>query len=281
MRNAGGFTLTELLITMVVMSFLGLALARILINNSDFVSRQDAMMEAREVARSAMNLLSPELRLISDSGVYAAHRDSILARIPYAFGVACARVAGSTYGVLLPADSQAYAEVATHDRLVWRTTGGYWSGTPVTGITVSSTALTYCDLDSIRVLPGGQRIQFGGMSLSQTRPPGTLFYLYQDVTYRFNSSVELPGRRALWRRAGGAPNEEMVAPFDPSARFAFLLGPNMGVDTVTNCTSRAACNPIRGLELWLVGASQFIPRGTTNYQKFDLRPAVAFLNRSN
>lgn len=284
MRNARGFTLAELLITMAVMSILGLALARILINNSDFVSRQDAMMEAREVARSAMNVLSPELRLIGDYGVRDAHRDSITARIPFAFGVVCQRILGTTYATLMPTDSQTYA-AATLDGLVWHTSGAAWENATITGITVNSTGLTLpCDLDSIRVLPGGRRINFGGMSSVETRPPGTLFYLYQNVTYRFRPSAELPGRRALWRRSGGGADEEMAAPFDSSARFAFLMGPSMRVNTrtaFTNPNRQLRLDSIRGLELWLVGASQYMPRGTSAYQKFDLRPSVAFLNRTN
>lgn len=284
MTNARGFTLAELLITMVVMSILGVAMARIIINNSDFVSRQDAMMEAREVARSAMNVLSPELRMIGDYGVRMAHKDSIRARVPFAFGVACRRILNVTYASLMPVDSQTYA-AANLDGAVWKT-AGTWESSAITGITVSPYTVTTlpCDLDSIRVLPGGQMIQFGSMSSGESRPPGTIFYLYQEVTYRFNPSAELAGRRALWRRAGSAANEEMVAPFDTSARFAFLMGPNMQVDTrisFTNPSVQTRLDSIRGLELWLVGASQYMPRGTSTYQKFDLRPAVAFLNRTN
>lgn len=283
--NPRGFTLPELLITMVVMGILGLALARILINNSQFVSQQDAMMEAREGARSAVNVMSPELRVISDGGLIAAQRDSIRARVPYAFGVVCAQVAGTTYATLMPTDSLIYAS-ATLGGLVWQTTSRMWSSATITGITVSSTALTApCDLpwpsfDSIRVVvPGGQRIQFGSMSAAQTRPPGTLFYLYQNVTYRFRPSVDLPGRRGLWRRAGAAAYEELVAPFDTSARFAFLMGPNLQVDTRPNFTTQVRRDSIRGLELRLVAASQYIPQGKAGYQNFDMRTSVLFLNR--
>lgn len=289
MTNARGFTLAELLITMVVMSILGLALARIIINNSDFVSRQDAMMEAREVARSAMNVLSPELRLISDGAVIAAHRGSIRARVPYAFGVICNRVA-PTYASILPTDSVMYAS-ATVDGVAWRTDNGYSVDNSVTIVPEPLTALCTATPDSIRVLPGGRVIRISGIQSCSSPPdpddpcPGTIFYLFQTITYRFRPSTDLPGRRALWRRTGNAASyEELVAPFDTSARFAFLMGPNMRVDTRLNFTGpslQTRLDSIRGLELWLVGASQYMPRGTSTYQKFDLRPAVGFLNRSN
>src|SRR5579872_5541358 len=50
-----GFTLVELMLAMVVMALLGIGLTRILINDSRVVSRQDAMMSARQGARAAMN----------------------------------------------------------------------------------------------------------------------------------------------------------------------------------------------------------------------------------
>ncbi len=67
-----GFTLVELLIAMVVTALLGVALTTLLISDSRFVSRQQAMLQARMAARASMNVMTVELQLVSDSGLIAA-----------------------------------------------------------------------------------------------------------------------------------------------------------------------------------------------------------------
>lgn len=280
-----GFTLTELVVTMVVLAIFGVALTRMIMNNSQFVSRQDAMLEARGVARSAMNVLTPELRLISDGAVIAAHRDSVRARVPYAFGVLCRRVGRFTYGSLVPTDSAMFAP-ATFDGIAWRTGSGYRFDNSAPVVASPLTGMCTAAADSIQVLPGGQVIRISGIPGCFTPGadpcPGTIFYLFQTITYRFRPSADLPGRLALWRRTGNARSyEELAAPFDTSARFAFLTGPNMRADTRTSFTSQAGRDSIRGLELRLVGASQYVPRGARTYELFALRTSVAFLNRTN
>ena len=80
-RSSRGFTLAELLVAMVVMSVLGLALVQVLIGNAHFVSRQDAMMDARLTARAAMYSMIGELQDVTDGGLAAAAQD-ILRRVP-------------------------------------------------------------------------------------------------------------------------------------------------------------------------------------------------------
>jgi prepilin-type N-terminal cleavage/methylation domain-containing protein len=270
MKRSAGFTLTELLITMVVMALLGSALARMLINNSRFVSRQDAMLSARESARAAMNTMLAELRLVSDGGLRAASRDSVRARIPIAFGMLCGTSGGTTIASLLPYDSVMYA-AATLDSLAWLDSVGTYNA--VGGITVaSSTAEAACSADSIRVIPGGRLVSLSRPNVGE---PGRLFYLYQTVTYRFGSSTEMPGRRALWRRPGGERAEEIVAPFDTAASFRFLVGARL----TPTATPPAVLDSVRGLELRLIGASDYTPQGLTAFQTFDLSTHVAFLNR--
>ncbi len=274
-----GFSLAELLIAMVVMALLGTGLARIIVNNSRFVSRQDAMMDARATARAAMQSLIAEVHMVSDSGLRAASRDSVTVLVPYVFGVACRTTAGTTVASLMPADSVMYA-AAVPEGLAARdsSSGAYRS--PVTGFTVASSSNTAaCTADSIRVIPGGRLIGMSGIPGVQVPPSGSLFYLYQTVTYKFATSVDLPGRRGLWRKAGAGAYEELAAPFDTSARFAFLMGPFMNVDARTSFASQAARDSVRGLQLRLYGASVSTPEGGSTPQTFQLRTRVAFMNR--
>ncbi len=55
--NNRGFNLIELIIATIVMAILGTALTRIMINDSQFVDKMDAMMAARQVARAGMSVM--------------------------------------------------------------------------------------------------------------------------------------------------------------------------------------------------------------------------------
>ena len=67
-RNSKGFTLIELMVGMIVTGIMGVALTQMLINNSRFVAQTEAMINARQAARAALNLLGAELAMVSDSG---------------------------------------------------------------------------------------------------------------------------------------------------------------------------------------------------------------------
>lgn len=270
-----GFTLIEVMIGMVVLAILGTALTQMLLSDSRFVNRQEAMLDARQAARAAMNIMTVELRLVGDSGVVAVSADSVTVNVPYAFGMACQTAAGLTTASLMPADSVMYAS-SVADGLAWRDAGGTY--TPVGGVTVSSSSNTAaCTADSIRIIPGGQLVDIAGIPGGQRPPSGSLFYLYQTVTYRFAPSSDLPGRVALWRRAAAA-DEELVAPFSASAGFGCLTGPNLQVEA---CPPAGGLTAVRGLELQLVGESTVTPSGMSSPATFDLVTQVPFINRSN
>lgn len=258
-----------------VLAILGTVLTRLLIDDSRFVSRQDAMMSARQAARAALNTMVDELRMVSDGGLIAASTDSVRVRVPYVFGMACNSVSGDLIVSLTPPDSLMYAN-ASPDGLARRSGTSYVF---VSGISVSpSSDMAACSSDSIRVVPGGTLVEIAGVSLPQMPTPGTLVYLYQNVTYRFDTSSDLPGRIGLWRRAGADPAEELVAPFDTLAGFHCLVGPDL---QDMNCPPPGGLPAVRGLELRLVGASEHTPRGDTSPQTFDVATRVTFLNKAN
>jgi hypothetical protein len=81
-------------------------------------------------------------------------------------------------------------------------------------------------------------------------------FLWQKITYSFKTSSAYPTKLGLWRAVEGGVNEELLAPFDTSARFKFYVA---GEDT--SRTAAPALSDIRGLELVLSAVS---PRGTSN-----------------
>ena len=273
--NRRGFTLVELLVGTAVMAVLGVALVRMLVSDSRFVSKQDAMMFARQTSRGALNMMSVELRMIADGGLISAQRDSVRARIPYAFGVTCDQTGASQIvAALVPPDSLTY-DSASPAGFAWQDSDGDYQTD--SGISIASSSdVGACATDSVFVVPGGRLIQISGIS-GGIPPTGRIFYLYQDISYRFEDSAELPGRIALWRRVG-ATDEELAVPFDTASKFRCLTGPLLDVE---DCPPAGGPSQVRGLELVLVGASELAPRGSIEPAIFELITRIAFLNMVN
>lgn len=270
-------TLVELLIAMLLTAIIGTALVRLLVSDSRFTGRQWAMLSARHAARAAMNALTTELRQVPDSGLVAASRDSVVLRIPYAFGLSCQPSGGLLVASMMPADSLIYA-TAVPAGVGWRTSSGVYTFATLSGV-AGTTDPSACQADSIRVVPGGFLVEISGIPSARLAelPPGRVMFLYQNVRYKFAPSADLPGRRGLWRKRGAYAYFELVTPFDTAARFAFLVGPHL---TVT-LDPPADLNTVRGLELRLVTQSETVAGGRTGPELFPLITQVPFLNRKN
>ena len=59
-----GFTLLEMLITMLIVALIGSALMRLLLVQSDFTNQQEAVRSARAVSQGTLNFLLSELRMV-------------------------------------------------------------------------------------------------------------------------------------------------------------------------------------------------------------------------
>jgi prepilin-type N-terminal cleavage/methylation domain-containing protein len=284
--NRKGFTLTELLMGISVMAILGVALTRILINDSRFVSRQDAMLASRQGARAALNTVVSELSMVADDAVLAATRDSLTVRVPIAFGITCEPPSGSTaVASLMPVDSVVWAGTTTGNAgAYWRQKSGIYLRL-TGGVTIATTPAsdsTYCQQDSVRQIPGGKLIRISSITGPQPRPdPMALLLVYLRVTYKFAASTDLPGRIGLWRQVSGGVAEELVTPFDTSACFAYLIGgpkaATMALRTTT--VTGSSLDSIRGVELRLYASSESKPQGLNTYPMFPLKTRVRFSNK--
>jgi len=262
---------------MTLMAFVGLALTRMLINDSRFVSKVEAMMNARQAARAAMNTMGVELRMVSDEGLVAADSTDITVRAPYAFGLLCAMASATERMVVtIPTDSLMYAS-ASADGIAWQDNYGNYATMTLTSIADGNpaTELTHCTTEGITVPTGGNLYKL--VVTSDTMAVGSVFYFYQTLRYRFTSSIDVPGSIGLFRTLGSGTEEEILAPFDASARFAFFVGSSDTASTVPP----ADLSTVSGLELWLVGESELVPEGETEPETFSLRTRIDFLNVEN
>jgi prepilin-type N-terminal cleavage/methylation domain-containing protein len=297
-----GFTLVELLLSLIITAIIGAALVRMVVSQARFMDQQEAWRAARSVSRSGINRLVSDLRAVeAATGVTAAvagGKDFTI-NVPYAFGILCRVNANVTTVSLLPVDEAMFAE-AGYSGFAWRknTTGVY---TYVAGNALPSiTAQTDCvnalplgyqgnalapfaitTLATINGSPPGQVVNLtsGAGLLAPPAGPdvGSIVFLYRSVRYEFKNSVAVPGRIGLWRTTLGigGTTEELVAPFANTARVNFYV--------LNNAAPQAAVpgnlGDIRGLELVLDGMSEQTPGGSTAPKTSNVRTSVFFENR--
>ena len=272
-RNSKGFTLIELLIAATVTGIMGVALTQMLIHNSRFVAQTEANMNARQVARAAMNVMGAELAMVSNGGLMpGASATSITLRVPYAFGIICGQTS-QRIGSLLPTDPIMYAS-ATASGLAWRSdTSDAYTFMTVSNVqpATSGTEKAKCTNQGIAILADGESIKM--TVSSDTLSIRDIFYLYQTIRYQFASSADLTGRLGLWRKRGSDADEEILAPFDNASGFAFFVG----------STATAQASPptdlttVVGLELNLVGSSEVTPLNSSQPPSFEISTRINFL----
>lgn len=276
--SRAGFSLAELLVALVIAGIIGLALTKLVISQARFVATQDGTMRARAVARAGLSVLADELRQISSGAVVQANSDSITVRIPYAFGVVCGQTGGTTVAVLMPPDSARYAS-ATMAGYSWRDANGVWSTVEPATRASSGTALCASASPSITTtsLTSVSGVTYG-VALSPNvvaTPVGGIVYMYQRVRYAFAPSVELPGREGLWREViGSGVREELVTPFDTTAKFQFLVG---GLLRKQNNVP-SSLDSILGVRVLLTAQSERPAPGKTQPSKFPLISDIVFRN---
>jgi prepilin-type N-terminal cleavage/methylation domain-containing protein len=289
-----GFTLVELLLSLIVTAIVGAALIRMVLGQAQFMDQQEAWRAARSVSRSGINRLLSDLRAVEAlGGVEAADAggQDITIRVPYAFGVICRTAANLTTVSLLPVDATMFAGLG-YSGFAWRSAAGVYTYVPGTALPVIPGTVNDCNnalpagygvttLGSINGSPAGQVANLTHAAALPTAPPngalvGSIVFMYRRVRYEFKDSAILPGRVGLWRTlVSNGDTEELAAPFANTARFNFYRLNNAAPQMATP----AQLDEIRGLELVLDGMSERAPSGTTAPKTTNVRTSVFFENR--
>ena len=270
-RARRGFSLIELIITLVLVSIIGVASGRLLMSQTRFYTRLSAQRDARSVTRNARNIVQTELSMVeAGGGVIAASNDSITVRMPYAWGVFCAN---STI-LRLPVDSAMYAMASLAGYAVKDTTT---AGVYVyTATTTAPTAGTATDCTATAGITAPTDGAYLSLSPSPTGTAGAPVLLYQLVTYKFAASALVSGKLGLYRRIGTGTPEELVAPFDTSTKFRYYE-----LNASTAQTTVPALANIRGVELKLDAQSISRSSGRSEPESASISTAIFFRNRTD
>ena len=281
-RRVRGFTLAEVLIAMIILGILGASLTRLLATQSRYYDHENNLRKARMVARSSTNILLADLRMVQDSGgVDSVSSDGKLIRIlvPYRFGLVCGVNGNTTTVSMLPADSATVA-LAGYGGFAWRGPTGSYSYNPSGSTPVASATPALCtgngvgqaQLRTVAVAGRAGAI----LDVNSSPPSGATqaapVFFWQKVTYSFAASAAYTGKVGLWRNVAGA-TEEIMAPFDTSARFRYYLAG----DTVPEAVVPAK-DKIRGIQLRLVAISPKATSNTTTPSQANITTSVFFKN---
>ena len=289
-----GFTLVELLLSLIVTAIVGAALVRMVLGQARFMDQQEAWRGARAVARGGVNRLASDLRMVeATNGVFAAVAggQDFTVRVPYAFGVVCLAAGNTLTLSMLPVDSAMY-NAPGHSGFAVRADDGsyaYYTSTVLdlipanigvgncTGVAAPDKPIT--TLASMNGSPAGNTITV--TATAAFNPPvkkGQIVFLYRRIRYQFKNSVALAGRTGLFRApvdAVGGPEEEIATPFAATARVNFYVLNN----AVAQAAVPGTLGDIRGLELVLDGMSERAPQGSATYKTANVRTSVFFENR--
>ncbi len=269
-RARRGFSLIELIITLVLVAIIGAAAGRMLMSQTRFYTRLAGQRDARSVTRNARNIVQTELSMVeAGGGVVAASNDSITVRMPYRWGVFCA----SNTVMVLPVDS-AMSAMATQAGFAIKdtTAAGAYVYTAYTTAPTAGTATNCTTTAAITAPTNGAYLAVGSI----TGTAGAPMFLYQNVTFKFASSTLVSGKRGLFRKIGAGAAEELLAPFDTSAKFRFY---NLYADTAQ--TAVPTLTNIRGVELKLDAQSVNRASNRSAPEAASIKTAIFFRNRTD
>jgi prepilin-type N-terminal cleavage/methylation domain-containing protein len=277
-----GLTLIELLIGTVLAAILGSSLLQIFVTQSRFNDRVEQSRTARSVARTAVNFLGAELRMTdAHGGVVLAEPGRLRVREPYAMGLVCQASSTQITAAFMPVDGTLYAMGYT-GFAVRNALDGQYSYYMNNTAPVDGTASLCTSAPANITLMSGARVLRVQGSITTVPAVASPITLVRYIEYAFEASTAVPGRRGLWRKLldqSGNPVtdqvEELVAPFDSTARFRFFIQNNR----VPSDTVPTALGDLRGVEIQLAGESERTVRGRATPEQANLVTSVFFLNR--
>ena len=282
------FSLAEILVTLTILGIVGAIFTRILLSQGRFADQQNALRGARMVSRQAMNVLEAEIRMVQDSGgIDSATTDgrTIRVLVPYRFGLNCGVSGGRSVVSMLPVDSLSLAQ-ARYAGFAWRShTGTYTTvfrasalDDPITAGDPAQCTGSGASQAQIRTLSlNGRAGAVLSVTSQPTAPKGQAVFFFQRITYTFKTSTAFPSQLGLFRTAQGGAIDEIMAPFDTTARFRYFRR-GAGNTSFVSVAAPPALALIRGIDIEFAGQSGYIPIGKVSPSKSTVRASIFFRN---
>lgn len=222
-----GFTLVELLVSLVIGALLTGVILQLMQGQASFVDIQSARQEVQQNARGTLELLSSELRAVPPGAITVAQANRIEFRVPRVWGITCSAMSGGsgTVWVLIPqgtfpADFPADPATATHWGFAVPAVGGGGSWRWLT-IASRATGTPVCDPTfNMADLRNYSAIQLGYSGLGNARPVGSDVFIYQHVIYEAGTGTSST-RTWVKRNNGSSTTQVMAGPLTATNGLVF------------------------------------------------------------
>lgn len=102
LKGARGFTLVEVLVSLVLAGLLAMVIFQVVRGQTRFAAVQSAQQEVQQNARGAIEIIASELRGVQPGGLVSTSATSITFMLPRAWGISCGGATTTTLPVLFP-----------------------------------------------------------------------------------------------------------------------------------------------------------------------------------
>ena len=238
MRAAGGFTLVETLIALVLSSFVVLLASHAFLVQNQFYSMQTIRVGVQDNARAATELMAREVRNATQDGVVVAGSRTLTVRSPIVMAVVCHRQGSPNADVLTEGgqdaiDTGAVAGVAVRNDSTWEyVRPPTWSS--IDGLDTDAAAdCAGNGADTVGVRPDFHRLNNLNTLIPSGVDEGDVVMLFRETTFSIRTS-QLDGTTlGLFRADYGEAAVEFATGIDTTAHFQYRTSAGTYVDTVT------------------------------------------------
>ena len=227
-----GFTLIELMVTVVIAGIVVGIIFEFLLGQGRFARFQTAREEVQQNARVALDVISSDLRGVGPQGITDATSNSITFRAPRAWGVAC-RHSGSELAVIFPMAAVPALRTGA-DRLAVGTT---FHGDVVDATGDGAAAADICNTTVVPSPPAvaaDKRARvFTNVVTTSPLQPRQDVYVYDEIKYDVSTSSGMPG---YWIRRRSQPNgtpQPLAGPLPSTTGLEFAYEDAAGNPTAT------------------------------------------------
>lgn len=217
-RRDGGFTLAEILVTIVIVSIFATILFQLVRGQGNFVAIQGGRSEAQQNTRGALEIIAADLRAASPQSLVDARDNQITLNVPRAWGIVCGTPSATDIVAVFPLIPGSMAtSVHANTGLTVDTHASADTSTFAAGGTITSVSPVALATSGCTAQGDVQAYQFTGSGFPQTFVNEPIF-LHDRVTYDVATGTD----GMLWiRRTYGSGPQPLAGPLPEATDLRF------------------------------------------------------------